>query len=32
LLIEAIILPEPIFVDDLEGTERGANGLGSTGN
>ena len=32
MIIEAIIMPEPVFVDELEDTERGANGLGSTGN
>lgn len=32
MIIEAIILPEPEFVNDLDTTERGANGLGSTGN
>lgn len=32
MVIESIILPEPIFVDELSNTERGVNGLGSTGN
>ncbi len=32
MIIEAIITPEPVFVDELEDTQRGANGLGSTGN
>lgn len=31
MIIESIILPEPIFVDDLQDTDRGANGFGSTG-
>lgn len=31
LVIEVIISPEPIFVDDLEETVRGVGGLGSTG-
>lgn len=31
MVIESIILPEPIFVDQLEDTVRGENGLGSTG-
>ncbi len=29
-IIEAIITPEPIFVDELEDTERGESGFGST--
>ncbi|HEX3099766.1 MAG TPA: dUTP diphosphatase [Patescibacteria group bacterium] len=32
MVIESIILPEPEFVENLEDTERGAGGLGSTGN
>lgn len=31
MVIEAIILPTPVFVDELEDTERGEGGLGSTG-
>lgn len=31
MVIESIILPEPIFVEDLSETQRGAGGLGSTG-
>lgn len=30
-VIESIILPEPIFVEELPDTERGEGGLGSTG-
>ena len=32
MIIEAIITPEPVFVDELEDTARGDNGFGSTGN
>lgn len=32
MVIESIILPKPAFVEDLPDTDRGANGLGSTGN
>lgn len=32
MVIETIILPQPIFVDELEDTQRGANAFGSTGN
>jgi dUTP pyrophosphatase len=31
LIVEAIALPEPTWADDLEETERGAGGFGSTG-
>lgn len=31
MVIEVIIMPEPIFVDDLSDTARGDGGLGSTG-
>jgi dUTP pyrophosphatase len=31
LIVEAIALPEPVWADELEETERGAGGLGSTG-
>jgi dUTP pyrophosphatase len=31
LVIEAIITPEPVWADELEETERGAGGFGSTG-
>lgn len=32
MVIESIILPEPIFVEELSDTTRGENGFGSTGN
>ncbi len=32
MVIESIILPEPVFVDALEDTARGESGFGSTGN
>jgi len=31
LIVEAIALPEPVWADDLDETERGAGGFGSTG-
>ncbi|MCA1555846.1 MAG: hypothetical protein LC747_04065 [Acidobacteria bacterium] len=31
LIIEAIIMPEPVWVDSLDETVRGAGGFGSTG-
>lgn len=31
IIIERIALPEPVWVDDLESTARGAGGFGSTG-
>jgi dUTP pyrophosphatase len=31
LVIKKIITPEPVLVDSLEETERGANGFGSSG-
>lgn len=31
-IIEAIITPEPVFVDELEETDRGEKGFGSTNN
>jgi dUTP pyrophosphatase len=31
LVIEAIITPEPVWADELDETERGAGGFGSTG-
>jgi dUTP pyrophosphatase len=31
LVVEAIALPEPVWTEDLEETERGAGGFGSTG-
>lgn len=32
MIIESIILPKPVFVEELEDTARGENGFGSTGN
>ena len=31
LIVEAIALPEPVWAEDLDETERGAGGFGSTG-
>lgn len=31
LIIEAIVQPEPVWKEDLSGTERGSGGFGSTG-
>ncbi|HEX3559827.1 MAG TPA: dUTP diphosphatase [Pyrinomonadaceae bacterium] len=31
LIVEAIALPEPVWAEDLDATERGAGGFGSTG-
>ncbi|MCA1592062.1 MAG: hypothetical protein LC754_05310 [Acidobacteria bacterium] len=31
LIIEAIATPEPVWADDLDETNRGAGGFGSTG-
>ena len=32
MVIESIILPDPVFVEELPDTERGGGGFGSTGN